>query len=274
MAKIVIIAPDEADDDVKDAVKLLKAAGHDVDTDEPTPKALLHIVLGLMGPNAYGFGPGYGFVPGGSGAAQDDDNDTSGGGDPGPEVEDGDEEAAASDDNFNFESLGEVSVDGEMILAESVDSDTSFLCVEKLTKGAKTTYALNESMFSFWPANPEAPCQRVEIVHDKHRTSIEIAVQESEGKPTLKVGRDLIDMFETKKSSNGEEDDDISFKVGQQVKNIQPMRAGKAYAKFGSPAAMGDEGKVTNVHNLRDVTIVQFKKSDGSEVYTHVQNLK
>ena len=61
MAKIVIIAPAEADADVKDAVKMLKAQGHDVDTEEPTPKSLLHIVLGLLGPNAYGFGPAYGY---------------------------------------------------------------------------------------------------------------------------------------------------------------------------------------------------------------------
>lgn len=72
---------------------------------------------------------------------------------------------------------------------------------------------------------------------------------------------------------SADDEDDVSVKVGQNVKNIQPMRAGKAYAKFGSPAKIGDEGKVTKVNNMRDVTIIQFKKADGSEVYTHIQNL-
>lgn len=70
------------------------------------------------------------------------------------------------------------------------------------------------------------------------------------------------------------EDDDERIKVGQHVENISPMRAGKAYASYGSPAKVGDEGKVTKVHDLRDVMIVQFKKSDGSVVYSHVQNLR
>ena len=71
-----------------------------------------------------------------------------------------------------------------------------------------------------------------------------------------------------------EDDEDYGAKVGDNVENIQPMRAGKAYSSFGSPAKIGDKGKVTKVHNLRDVKIVQFKKSDGSIVYTHVQNLR
>lgn len=69
-------------------------------------------------------------------------------------------------------------------------------------------------------------------------------------------------------------EDDGDVKVGKHVENIQPMRAGKAYAEFGSPAKLGDKGKVTKVNKLRDVTIVQFKNADGSVVYTHAQNLK
>lgn len=70
------------------------------------------------------------------------------------------------------------------------------------------------------------------------------------------------------------ESEDDGVKVGQKVENIQPMRAGKAYASYGEPAKMGDSGKVTKVNKLRDVTIVQFKKADGSVVYTHAQNVK
>lgn len=197
MAKIVIIAPAEADDDVKDAVKLLKAAGHDVDTEEPTPKALIHIVLGLMGPNGYGFGPGYAYLPsGGTGAPPPKDE-------PKPEDDPAAEEPApeedpASDaggDDFNFESLGTVTVDGELIEAVTFDSETSVLCVESLEAGAKTTYSLNESVFSFFPADAAKPALRVEVLVDKHRTSIEVPVMEAESKATLKVGKDLISMF-------------------------------------------------------------------------------
>jgi hypothetical protein len=77
----------------------------------------------------------------------------------------------------------------------------------------------------------------------------------------------------TKKVTEAKDDED-GVQVGDSVENIQPMRAGKAYASFGSPAKIGDKGKITKVHDLRDVKIVQFKKSDGSVVYTHVQNLK
>lgn len=199
MAKIVIIAPADATDDVKDAIKMLKAAGHDVDSEEPTPKSLLHIVLGLMGPNAYGFGSGYAYSPGPAA-------DEAVGGKDEPEPE---EDAAVEDgfegdmgdlgaDDFNFESLGQVTVDGELIEAVTIDSDSSVLCVQSLIKGGKTTYSLNESTYSFWPANVETPAQRVDVQVDKHRTSLEIAIQESEDKPVLKVGKDLRSMFPQK----------------------------------------------------------------------------
>jgi len=200
MAKIVIIAPADADDDVKDAVKMLKSAGHDVDTEEPTPKSLLHIVLGLLGPNAYGFGAGYAYAPG-AGAKDEPAKDEEPAKED-PPADDADIDADGFDDgadlggdDFNFESLGTVTVDGELIEAVTHDSETSVLCVERLVKGAKTTYTLNESSFSFWPASAETPQQRVEVLVDKHRTSVELPIEESEGKPTLKVGKDLRSMF-------------------------------------------------------------------------------
>jgi hypothetical protein len=220
MAKIVIIAPAEADDDVKDAVKMLKAAGYDVDTEEPTPKSLLHIVLGLMGPNAYGFGAGYAYGPGaGSPPPKDDkppkddedkpdDKDPDDTKDPdAPEEDNADvtDDGFADDagdlgaDDFNFESLGPVTVDGQLIEAVTHDSETSVLCVEHLISGPKTTYMLNENSFSFWPSSVTKPEQRVEVLVDKHRTSVQLPIQESEGKSTLLVGRDLRSMFEAKK---------------------------------------------------------------------------
>lgn len=204
MSKIVIIAPSDASSDVDDAAKLLKAAGHEVDIQEPTPKTLLHIVLGLMGPNAYGFGPGYAYTPG-SDAADDlppgdelpvEDELTSD--DPLADL-DGQSDldipaAEGGDDDFNFEGL---TVDGEPLVASKIDSDHSVLVVTELHVGPKTSYKLNESKFSFWPADLQKPMQRVDVGREKWHTSLEVEVQLGE-KAELRVGKDLADMFEAK----------------------------------------------------------------------------
>ena len=189
MAKIVIIAPADTKD-IDDAVKLLKAAGHDVDVEEPSPKALLHIVLGLMGPNAYGFGPGYAYTPGDDAADADKD----------AKPEEGDEspaDAEPAEDDFNFENTV---VDGETINATYLDADDSILVVEELDVGLKTTYRLNESKFSFWPADVQKPMQRVDVGHDKWSTSVELQVVLGE-KAELRIGKDLLEMF-GKKNTN------------------------------------------------------------------------
>lgn len=202
MAKIVIISP--SDVDVSDAIKLLKGAGHDVEVEEPTPKSLLHIVLGLMGPNAYGFGPGYAYAPGPQ--AADDD--------PAPSEEEAIEDEATADpkdldgqadvdvpkedygddSDFNFESLGKFSVDGEMIKAFYHDSDETVLVVQEANIGPRTTYKLNESQFAFWPADSAKPLQRVDVGAQKWHTSLEVVVQEGE-QTRLMVGRDLLDIL-------------------------------------------------------------------------------
>lgn len=197
MAKIVIIAPSDAD--VKDAAKLLKGDGHDVDIEEPTPKSLLHIVLGLLGPNAYGFGASYSVgsaaVPPSKEEEEPPEEDTPSE-DSGADIAD----LGSDEDDFHFESveLGQVKVDGEVINAVSHDADHSVLVVTNMAVGPKTTYALNESVFSFWPADISTPMQRVDVGHEKWRTSLELAVQQGE-KQELQVGRDLISIFETKK---------------------------------------------------------------------------
>jgi hypothetical protein len=194
MAKIVIVAPSDVKSDVDDAVKMLRGAGHDVDVEEPTPKSLLHIVLGLLGPNAYGFGPGYAFSPG----SEVDDAD----GEPADSEQAADDADAGDDidvsgDDFNFESLGQVTVDGELIEAVRVKQPTSVLRVERLVGEAKMTYNLNESIFSFWPADVKAPSQRLSISVNRHSTSIELPVEQAE-KAQLMVGDDIIDMFQVK----------------------------------------------------------------------------
>ena len=226
MAKIIIIAPAEADDDVKDAVKILKAAGHDIDTEEPTAKSILHLLLGLCTPSAYGFGGAYTIVQGGSDVpppADDEDKGGKGGKvkDEEPEDTDTSDDAPSDDggDDFNFESLGQVKVDGELIEAETFNSATSLLCVESIITGAKTTYSLNESMFSFWPANPAAPTQRMEVVVDKHSTSVELPIEEST-KTVLKVGKDLRSMFE----AMGMSDEVAAKKIFDKIKGTPNLK--------------------------------------------------
>lgn len=191
MSKIVIISPKDAD--ITDAVKVLKSSGHDVEVEEPTAKTLLHILLGLFSPGAFGFGPEY-VVAGGkidksekSEKGEKEETPEDGGGDGG------------GDDDFSFESLGVCTVDGELVEAVRTNDAMSKLVVQELVNGAKTTYKINESTFSFWPIDPQAPAQRVLIEHQKHRAALDIAVQQgSTGKTVLYVGQDLIDVFTTK----------------------------------------------------------------------------
>jgi len=195
MAKIVIVAP--ADVDVTDAVKLLKGAGNDVDVEEPTPKSLLHIVLGLFGTNAYGFGSSYAVAQ--SGGSTDlpppDDSEEA---IEGEATDDGTSDDldnqddvnipdAGDADDFNFENF---TIDGEPIEASKTDLDYTVLIVEELVLGQKTTYKLNESKFSFWPADTEKPMQRVDVGVSSVHTSLEVAVCQGD-KQELKVGKDL-----------------------------------------------------------------------------------
>lgn len=190
MAKIVIIAPEDAKD-VDDAVKLLKAAGHEVETEEPTPKKLLLMVLGLLGPNAYGFGPGYAFSPGPKVDDVEDEPTLASDKDEPKGDATEDDELGGGDDDFNFES---VIVDGEHINAVKTDLDTSVLVVEEFVKGPRSIYTINESKFGFWPANQDIPMQRIGVEYNKRHTSLEVVVMEGV-KQELQIGKDLISLF-------------------------------------------------------------------------------
>jgi len=206
MAKIVIIAP--SDVDVTDAVKLLKNNGNDVDVEAPEAKSILHIVLGLFGANAYGFGSDYAIPPpGGVGgglpppdgeppaddeSAIEDETTDDGTTDDLDNQDDIDIPDEAAADDFNFES---VTVDGETVNGTLVEDEHSTLVVSELDVGPKTTYKLNESKFSFWPADQQKPMQRVDVGAQKWHTSLEVQVVLGE-KPELRVGKDLQEIFE------------------------------------------------------------------------------
>jgi hypothetical protein len=208
MAKIVIIAP--ADTDVDDAVKLLKNNGNEVDVQEPSPKAMLHIVLGLLSPTAYGFGSNYAYAPGGIGGGTDNDagfNDVDGkdaddaGKDDGAddtsdEPSDADEPGGSKDDDFSFEGMTAV-VDGEQVHAVRVKAATSKLIVESLEAGPRAVYTINESKFAFWPADVNAPATRVRVESGAHSSVLEIQIQKGD-KTILEVGDDLAGIFSSK----------------------------------------------------------------------------
>lgn len=205
MAKIIIVAPKDAED-VDDAVKLLKGAGHDVDVEEPNPKTLLHVIMGLFSPNAFGFGAAYAV---GSKAVPptDDkngkDKDVPPKGDDVTVTADKDDKSAkdkdvteTDDDDFNFEALEKAVVDGELVEAITTKGDKSYLEVESLDGTSKVTYKMNESLVSFWPEDPSNISQKM-IVRQKNKsatTVLPIKVSES-GKTVLHVGTDLIDLF-------------------------------------------------------------------------------
>lgn len=207
MAKIIIIAPKDAED-VDDAVKLLKGAGHDVDVEEPNPKTLLHVIMGLFSPNAFGFGSAYAV---GSKAAppSDDKADKKDAAPKGDDVtvtaddkadkkddKKKDDVVETDDDDFNFESLGNATVDGELIEAVSAKTDKSFLSVPDLQTGAKVTYKINESLVSFWPENPNDITQKTSVRNGNKSATLNLAIKAStENKATLYVGSDLIDLF-------------------------------------------------------------------------------
>ena len=199
MAKVVIIAPSNVD--VSDAIKLLKGAGHDVDIEEPTPKSLLHIVLGLMGPNAYGFGPGYAYT-GGPDAVDDlglpgeevpiEGEATLGDTDPAADLDGAGDIDIPADDlgdvEFNFEG---VKVDGNPVSIHLADQDHTTLVVEELLVGPRTTYRLNESTFAFWPNDLSMPMQRVDVEESRVHTSLEVEIKKGDMTQLL-IGRDLL----------------------------------------------------------------------------------
>lgn len=176
MSKIVILASTE---DAEAASAALTTAGLDFDVVEPTAANLLHLVIGMV-----------------------DDGEEKPKKEPKeepaeePPVEEPAEEPPVEEVP---EELGTAVVDGEVIQAIKGGTETSTLFARSVMNGAKTTYTLAESTFSFWPADVKAPAQRMNIEHNKHRTSVEVFVQESKKSyPYLVVGTDLEHLFKSK----------------------------------------------------------------------------
>lgn len=176
MAKIVVFA---SGDDAETAKTALSDAGLDAQIVAATAANLLHIVIGMVGDVDDGEANADDEVPDEETPAEDASAD-----------EPPDEEPEIAE-----ESLSMAIINGEQIKAVKSNKDTSVLYVVELQTGAKTTYGLNESKFSFWPSNIENPVQRVSIEVDKHFASVEVPLMLAKDEPYIYVGKDLIDMF-------------------------------------------------------------------------------
>ena len=180
MAKIIVLADLADEEAIKTA---LEGAGLECKVVEPTAKNLLHIAIGMVDD-----------APAEEPAEEPAPEET-------PPEETPPEDVPAEDVppeeevQEGLKSLGLVSVDGEQIQAFESKAETSALLVVGLIAGAKTTYSLNESTFSFWPANVAQPMQRITVEFNKHRTSLEVPIHGAQSTPCLMVGADLRDMF-------------------------------------------------------------------------------
>ena len=112
MAQIVIFAP--SGEDVSAGEQALKDAGHDVEVVEATAENLLHMAIGMIG----------------------------------GEDEKPAEEEPAEEEPTKMESLGNCSIDGEMVPAFLGKKTRLF--VKELHRGEKTTFTINESVISTW----------------------------------------------------------------------------------------------------------------------------
>jgi hypothetical protein len=141
MAQIVIFAPEG--EDVSAGEQALKDAGHDVEVVSATAANLLHLAVGMLED------------AGDDEPATEDEMPAED--EPAAEDEMPAEEMPAEEEPPVEESIGNVTVDGEMVPAY-MDRKLNFplLRVVDLTGDGKLSYNLNESTFTFWRDNGQA----------------------------------------------------------------------------------------------------------------------
>lgn len=189
MAKIIIIASPDDKDSVERAKVLLEADGHDVVIEDPTPKALTDIMLGLMSKGGFGFGARWGYTqdkevkPEKEEKPEDKEKPAD---KPEPEAVDVDVDIG--------ESLGMVEVDGELMEAFRVNSEHTSVQLPYEIKAGKVSYQLNESQFAFWSISPTDLTTAMTITHDGISSSATLKVVRGDVAKLL-VGRDLSGLY-------------------------------------------------------------------------------
>ena len=178
MAKIVVLA---SGDDADTAKTALEGAGLDFEVVEPSPANLLHIVIGMVGGDEE------------SKEEKEEKKEPKGDApaeEPAPEEEVPAEEPAPEEEVQ--EALGVIVLNGELVKAVKSNLAESVLHVVDLVSGPKTSYTLNEGVFSFWPADVANPTQRVLVENNGQMVSLEIAVRKSGTKDAyITIGADL-----------------------------------------------------------------------------------
>ena len=171
MSKIVILAANEDKDAISKALE-----GFDFSIVEPTASNLLHIVIGMVDE-----APEEIEKPEEDEDVPDEDVPVEEPVDEVPEVE---------------ESLGFVYIDDELVEAFKGKGDTSILHVTKLISGVRSSYNINESVFSLWPKDVDNLKQSVHI-HDKADGQIDLyhevkIVESKSDKCKFFIGLDLM----------------------------------------------------------------------------------
>lgn len=133
---IVIFANDEDKQKLDDA---LKAAGLEYDILEPTVKNILHLAIGLADDTPEEETP-----------AEDESVPT--GGEEAGEADIVDALTSGAEEPVE-ESLGFARFNGEAVKLFKSSTNENVVFVQNLIPGPKTTYALNESVVSFWVDN-------------------------------------------------------------------------------------------------------------------------
>lgn len=187
MAKIIIIASPDDKDSVTKAKELLEADGHEVVVEDPTPKALTSILLGLMSKGGFGFGPRWGYAP-----EKDEKEDKE-------EKEDKPEDKAEPEVEVDVdfddgggvdESLGMVEVDGELMEAFRVKSATTSVQLPYELSGGRVSYQINESQFAFWVNDPKDVAVSMTLTHAGVSREVSLNVKRGDV-AKLFVGDDL-----------------------------------------------------------------------------------
>jgi hypothetical protein len=182
MGKIVVLASNEDAEAVKTA---LDGAGVDYEVVEPTPSNILHIVIGMVDDGEE--------EPTDEEPKAEEPKEPKA---PKEKKEPRTDDAAPPPEEEELpveESLGTVTVEGEVIPAIRGTADTSVLYVHFEELGPRTTYKLNESVCSFWPNDLTTPMSRMLITTERGGSMFEVLVRE--GETRLVVGKDLAALF-------------------------------------------------------------------------------